>query len=48
MFSSNATPVDNSEMIDLMKEFVAKMDNLIDAQSDSNSIQTELLQYSKA
>jgi hypothetical protein len=24
------------------------MDNLIDAQSDSNSIQTELLQYSKA
>lgn len=48
MFGSNATPADNSELIDLMKEFVAKMDDLIDAQSDSNSIQSELLQYSKA
>jgi hypothetical protein len=38
----------NAEMIDLMKMFVEKMDNFIDAQSDSNSIQTELLQYSKA
>jgi len=47
MFSSNATPVDNSELVELMREFVAKMDNLIDAQSDSNSIQSELLQYSK-
>jgi hypothetical protein len=35
-------------MIDLMKMFVEKMDDFIDAQSDSNSIQTELLQYSKA
>jgi GH24 family phage-related lysozyme (muramidase) len=48
MFGSSATPADNSELIDLMKEFVAKMDDLIDAQSDSNSIQSELLQYSKA
>ena len=47
MFSSNATPADNSELIELMREFVAKMDNLIDAQSDSNSIQSELLQYSR-
>jgi lysozyme len=47
MFSSNATPVDNSELVELMREFVAKMDNLIDAQADSNSIQSELLQYSK-
>ncbi len=47
MFSSNATPADNSELIELMREFVAKMDNLIDAQADSNSIQSELLQYSK-
>ena len=47
MFSSNATPVDNSELVELMREFVSKMDNLIDAQSDSNSIQSELLQYSK-
>jgi hypothetical protein len=47
MFSSNATPADNSELVELMREFVAKMDNLIDAQSDSNSIQSELLQYSK-
>jgi hypothetical protein len=37
----------NAEMIDLMKMFVEKMDDFIDAQSDSNSIQTELLQYSK-
>ena len=48
MFGSSATPADNSELIDLMKEFIAKMDDLIDAQSDSNSIQSELLQYSKA
>jgi hypothetical protein len=47
MFGGNATPVDNSELVDLMKEFIAKMDDLIDAQSDSNSIQSELLQYSK-
>ena len=47
MFGSNAAPVDNSELVDLMREFVAKMDTLIDAQSDSNSIQSELLQYSK-
>jgi len=38
----------NAEMIELMKMFVEKMDNFIDAQSDSNSIQSELLQYSKA
>jgi hypothetical protein len=38
----------NAEMIELMKMFVEKMDDFIDAQSDSNSIQTELLQYSKA
>lgn len=38
----------NAEMIELMKMFVVKMDDFIDAQSDSNSIQTELLQYSKA
>jgi hypothetical protein len=38
----------NAEMIDLMKMFVEKMDDFIDAQSDSNSIQSELLQYSKA
>jgi undecaprenyl pyrophosphate synthase len=38
----------NAEMIDLMKMFVEKMDDFIDAQSDSNGIQTELLQYSKA
>ena len=37
----------NAEMIDLMKMFVEKMDDFIDAQSDSNSIQSELLQYSK-
>jgi hypothetical protein len=37
----------NAEMIDLMKMFVEKMDDFIDAQSDSNSIQNELLQYSK-
>ena len=37
----------NAEMIDLMKMFVEKMDNFIDAQSDSNSIQSELLLYSK-
>ena len=47
MFGGNATPVDNSELVDLMKEFIAKMDDLIDAQSDSNNIQSELLQYSK-
>ena len=47
MFSSNSAPMDNSELVDLMKMFVEKMDNLIDAQSDSNSIQSELLQYSK-
>jgi hypothetical protein len=50
--SSNSTTENiissNAEMIDLMKMFVEKMDDFIDAQSDSNSIQTELLQYSKA
>jgi len=30
-----------------MKEFLEKMDDLIDAQSDSNDIQSELLEYSK-
>lgn len=49
--SSNSTTENiissNAEMIDLMKMFVEKMDDFIDAQSDSNSIQTELLQYSK-
>jgi lysozyme len=48
MFNNNTGgQVDNSEMIELMREFLEKMDDLIDAQSDSNSIQTELLQYSK-
>lgn len=48
MFNNTASgKVDNSELIELMKEFVAKMDDLIDAQSDSNSIQSELLLYSK-
>jgi hypothetical protein len=37
----------NAEMIELMKMFVEKMDDFITAQSDSNSIQSELLQYSK-
>lgn len=37
----------NAEMIDLMKMFVERMDDFIDAQADSNSIQSELLQYSK-
>lgn len=46
MFNDNAK-VDNSELIELMKEFVEKMDDLITAQTDSNSIQSELLQYSK-
>ena len=46
--SSTETVVSsNAEMIDLMKMFVEKMDDFIDAQSDSNSIQSELLQYSK-
>ena len=48
--SSNSSEIiasSNAEMIDLMKLFVEKMDDFIDAQSDSNSIQTELLQYSK-
>jgi len=47
MFGSNATPADNSELVDLMREFIEKMDELIDAQSDSNDIQSELLQYSR-
>ena len=37
----------NTEMIELMKMFIEKMDDFIDAQSDSNSIQSELLMYSK-
>lgn len=48
MFNNTASgKVDNTELIELMKEFVAKMDDLIDAQSNSNSIQSELLMYSK-
>jgi GH24 family phage-related lysozyme (muramidase) len=47
MFSNNATTVDNSELVELMKEFVEKMDDLLVAQTDSNSIQSELLMYSK-
>jgi hypothetical protein len=45
--SSEILASSNAEMIDLMKMFVEKMDDFIDAQSDSNSIQNELLQYSK-
>jgi hypothetical protein len=49
--SSNSTTENiissNAEMIDLMKMFVEKMDDFIDAQSDSNNIQSELLLYSK-
>ena len=45
--SSEILASSNAEMIDLMKMFVEKMDDFIDAQSDSNSIQSELLQYSK-
>jgi len=48
MFNDTASSkIDNSELVELMKEFVAKMDDLIVAQSDSNSIQSELLMYSK-
>jgi hypothetical protein len=50
MFGTSAgsnTNSGNNEMVDLMRDFLEKMDDLIDAQSDSNSIQTELLQYSK-
>ena len=45
--SSEVVASSNAEMIELMKMFVEKMDDFIDAQSDSNSIQSELLQYSK-
>jgi hypothetical protein len=45
--SSEIVNSSNAEMIELMKMFVDKMDDFIDAQSDSNSIQSELLQYSK-
>jgi lysozyme len=48
MFSNSAGgTVDNSELVGLMKEFVEKMDDLLVAQNDSNSIQSELLLYSK-
>jgi GH24 family phage-related lysozyme (muramidase) len=48
MFSNSAGGnVDNSELVGLMKEFVEKMDDLLVAQTDSNSIQSELLMYSK-
>jgi GH24 family phage-related lysozyme (muramidase) len=48
MFSNSAGGnVDNSELVGLMKEFVEKMDDLLVAQNDSNSIQSELLLYSK-
>ena len=45
--SSEILASSNAEMIDLMKMFVEKMDDFIDAQSDSNNIQSELLQYSR-
>lgn len=48
MFSTNVSAkVDNSELIEVMQRVVDKIDDLLVAQNDSNSIQSELLMYSK-